>query len=265
MFTANGIDVSHHQGDIDFAKVKAAGVQFVMIRAGYGWENQSEQTDRKFYQNYKDATKVGLPCGAYHYSYATTVQEAEKEAEFFLNLIKGCRFDYPVAFDMEDKTQTDLSRGKLTDITIAFCDKVEKAGYYVCMYSNLDWIRNRLDMERLKRFDLWFARYNDKPGYEGMGMWQYSSTGKVNGIASNVDLDIAYRDYPAIMRARGLNGFAKPAPAPKPVRKTYTVKPGDNMSVIAARHGVTLKALIAANPQVKNPNLIWPGDVLLIP
>ncbi|NLJ31477.1 MAG: LysM peptidoglycan-binding domain-containing protein [Clostridiales bacterium] len=261
MFAVNGIDVSHHQGDIDFARVKAAGVKFAMIRAGYGWENQSEQTDRKFYRNYKMATDVGLPCGSYHYSYATTPQEAEKEADFFLNIVKGCKFGYPVAFDMEDKTQANLGRSRLSDIAVAFCDKVEKAGYYVCVYSNLDWIRNRLDMQRLKRFDLWFARYNDKPGYEGMGMWQYSSSGKVDGIAANVDMDVAYKDYPSIMKAHGLNGYPKAAPA----KKRYTVKPGDNMSKIALKHGVTLKALIAANPQIKNPNLIWAGTVLLIP
>lgn len=261
MFAVRGIDVSHHQGDIDFSKVKASGTGFAMIRAGYGWENQSEQTDRKFSQNYKMATGVGLPCGSYHYSYATTPQEAEQEADFFLKIVKGCKFAYPVAFDLEDKSQANLGRDRLTDIAIAFCDRVEKAGYYVCVYSNLDWIRNRLDMERLKRFDLWFARYNEKPGYEGMGMWQYSSTGKVDGISTNVDMNIAYKDYPAIMKAKGLNGYAKAAPA----QKRYTVKAGDTMSAIAVRHGVALKALVQANPQIKNPNRIWAGNVLLIP
>ena len=207
MSEVKGIDISHHQGDIDFAKVKAAGIGFAMIRAGYGWENQSEQTDQKFYQNYRKAVSAGLPCGSYHYSYATNPKEAELEADFFLKIIKGCRFGYPVAFDMEDKTQANLGRKALTDIAIAFCDKVEKAGYYTCIYSNLDWIRNRLDMDRLKRFDLWFARYNDEPGYEGMGMWQYTSSGKVNGISTNVDLNIAYKDYPSIMKAKGLNGY----------------------------------------------------------
>jgi Lyzozyme M1 (1,4-beta-N-acetylmuramidase) len=204
-----GIDVSHHQGDVDFTKVKAAGIGFVMLRAGYGWENPGVQTDRKFYRNYQNAQKSGIPCGAYHYSYAKNAAQARLEADFFLKIIRGCRFAYPVAFDLEDRSQANLSRETLTDIVIAFCEKVEKAGYYVCLYSNPDWLKNRLDMERLGRFDLWLAHYAEKPGRDGLGIWQYSSGGKVNGISGNVDLDIAYRDYPKIMRQSGRNGFSK--------------------------------------------------------
>jgi GH25 family lysozyme M1 (1,4-beta-N-acetylmuramidase) len=209
MYCVKGIDVSHHQGDVDFGKVKAAGIGFAMLRAGYGWESPSVQTDRKFYQNYRNAQKAGVPCGAYHYSYAKTPAQARLEADFFLKIIKGGRFAYPVAFDLEDSSQANLSREMLTDIVIAFCDKVEKAGYYVCLYSNPDWVKNRLDMERLKRFDLWLAHYADKPGRDRIGIWQCSNCGKVNGICGNVDLDVAYRDYPKIMRKSGLNGFLK--------------------------------------------------------
>lgn len=207
-----GIDVSHHQGEIDFSKVKAAGVEFVMIRAGYGWEKPELQTDRMFHRNYQNAIKSGLPCGAYHYSYARNTHEAELEADFFLEIIKGCQFAYPVAFDMEDKTQASLSRKTLTDIVIAFCDKLEKAGYYVCFYTNLDWMKNRLDMERLKRFDLWLARYRTDPGCDSMGLWQYSSSGKVDGVKTMTDMDLAYKDYPRIIKKAGLNGFQKEQP-----------------------------------------------------
>jgi GH25 family lysozyme M1 (1,4-beta-N-acetylmuramidase) len=206
MGCVKGIDVSHHQGNVDFAKVKASGIGFIMLRAGYGWENPSVQTDRMFYRNYQNAQKAGLPCGAYHYSYAKNAAQARLEADFFLKIIRGCRLEYPVAFDLEDPSQANLSRETLTDIVIAFCDKVEKAGYYVCLYTNPDWMKNRLDMRRLKRFDLWLANYGDRPGCEGIGMWQCSSCGRVNGICGNVDLDVAYRDYPAIIRKSGLNG-----------------------------------------------------------
>jgi lysozyme len=209
MDCVKGIDVSHHQGDVDFAKVKASGIGFAMLRTGYGWENPSVQTDQKFCQNYLNAKKAGLPCGAYHYSYAKNAAQAKLEADFFLKIIKGCQFGYPVAFDLEDSSQANLSREALTDIVTSFCSRVEQAGYYVCLYSNPDWIQNRLDMERLKRFDLWLAHYSDTPGRDGIGMWQYSSSGKVNGIGSAVDLDIAYRDYPKIMKQSGLNGYKK--------------------------------------------------------
>ena len=209
MYCVKGIDVSHHQGNVDFAKVKASGIHFAMLRAGYGKENPAVQTDRKFHQNYSNALKAGLPCGAYHYSYARSAAEAKQEADFFLSIIKGCQFGYPVAFDLEDSSQANLSRETLTNIAIAFCERVEKAGYYVCLYTNPDWIKNRLDMERLKQFDLWLARYSDTPGRDGIGMWQYSSSGKVNGINTAVDLDVAYRDYPSIMKKSGLNGYKK--------------------------------------------------------
>lgn len=260
MDVKKGMDVSRYQGDIDFGKVKAAGIEFVMLRAGYGWENPERQTDSKFRQNYSGAVQAGLPCGAYHYSYAKTPREAELEADFFLRIIAGCRFGYPVAFDLEDKSQLNLSRETLTAIAEAFCGRVEKAGYYVCLYTNPDWIKNRLDLERLKRYDLWLAHYADRPGVNGVGMWQYSDTGRVDGISGNVDLNIAYRDYPAVMQANGLNGYGKQA-----VRTRYTVKPGDTMSKIAAVNGMSLKALLICNPQIADPSRIYPGDVLTIP
>ncbi len=212
MNCVKGIDVSHHQGEIDFSKVKASGIGFVMLRAGYGWEKPEVQTDRMFYRNYENAVKAGLSCGAYHYSYARSAKEAELEADFFLKIIKGCKLGYPVAFDMEDKSQANLSRKTLTDIVIAFCNKLEKAGYYACLYTNPDWMKNRLDMKRLKRFDLWLARYSTEAGQDGMGMWQYCSTGKVDGIKTSVDLDVAYKNYPDIIKKAGLNGFGKKQP-----------------------------------------------------
>lgn len=258
MMQRKGIDVSSHQGDIDFRKVKDAGIEFVMLRAGYGWENPQEQTDSRFLSYYRLAVQAGLPCGAYHYSYARSAREADQEAEFFLKITAGLRFEYPVAYDVEDKTQMDLGREAVTEIAAAFCGSLEKAGYYPCLYTNPDWIRNRLDLEKLKGRDIWLAHYAPKPGYGDIGMWQYTGSGSVDGISTSVDLDIAYRDYPTLIRARGLNGFGGPA------AKSFTVKPGDTMSAIARRAGVTLAALIRANPHIKNPNRIYPGDKLIL-
>ena len=209
MYRVKGIDVSHHQGKIDFRKVKNSGIGFAMLRAGYGWENPSVQTDRMFKNNYESAKAAGLPCGAYHYSYARNPREAQLEASFFLNIVKGCKFEYPVAFDLEDKSQAGLSRKMLTYTVVAFCDKLEKAGYYVCLYTNPNWIKNHLDICRIKRFDIWLARYNISPGYKNIGMWQYSNCGKINGINTRVDLDFAYKNYPYIIKENGLNGFKR--------------------------------------------------------
>lgn len=216
MFQANGIDVSYAQGTVDWHAVKAAGVEFAMLRASFGWEEKEKQTDAQFFANYKGARAEGIPIGCYHYSYATTVEEAKKEAAFFLDIIKGCVFEYPVVFDIEDKCQRNLSKQLLTDIVFTFCSAVEKAGYYTSFYTNLDWIRNRLDMPRLARFDLWYAQYYDKPTYTGsFGIWQCANDGKVDGISGNVDKDISYKNYPAIMKAASLNGYKKATPVNK--------------------------------------------------
>lgn len=266
-----GIDVSTWQGDINWKQVADGETEFAMLRASFG----SEGVDRKFQQNITNAPKAGINCGAYHYCYATSVQEAEKEADHFLQVIKPYQFPYPVALDLEDPAQVPLGKKMLTDIAQAFLERVRKAGYYVCLYSNLDWMVNYLDMSRLSGFDIWLAQWNDKPTYQGeFGMWQYSSEGEISGIPARVDLNISYQDYPAIIRAAGQNGYESdggeqpepdPKPEPDPSVVTYTVQSGDSMSGIAKKVGVSLDELVKANPQISNPNIIYAGQVLVIP
>ena len=206
-----GIDVSKWQGSIDWAKVRAAGIGFAMIRAGFG----SNGVDERFAENMQGARAVGIPCGAYHYSYATSADGAKAEAAHFLDLIKGHDFDYPVALDIEDPSQKALGKQTLTEIVPAFCSTVEAAGYYVCVYSNLYWIMNRLDMAALKRFDIWLAQWSAAPALSDIGIWQYSDCGSVDGITGKVDMNTAYKDYAAIIKSAGLNN-AKAAPQPVP-------------------------------------------------
>ena len=201
-----GIDVSTFQGDIDWNKVKKGGTEFALIRGGYG----RYEVDEKFELNYKNAKKADMPVGVYHYSYANTVEKAKQEAAFCLSYLKGKKLEYPVAFDIEDKSIYSLSRELLTDIAYAFCNEIEKNGYYVCIYSYKAFLQNKLDMKKLSRFDVWVAQWNDECTYNGKyGMWQYSDKGKVSGISGRVDLDKAYKDYPKIMKEYGLNGFKK--------------------------------------------------------
>lgn len=198
-----GIDVSKHNGTIDWAKVKAAGVQFAMLRAGYG--RYDNQKDERFEANYKGATAAGIPVGAYHYSYATTAEQAKQEAEVFLGWIKGKNLTYPVAFDIEDKKQSGLGESLISDIIRAFCETVEAAGYYVVVYANKDWLTNRIDADCKSRYDIWLAQWTSQPTYTGSyGMWQYTSDGAVDGIAGRVDMNIAYKDYPSIIA--GMDG-----------------------------------------------------------
>ena len=225
-----GIDVSKWQGNIDWTKVKSAGIEFAMLRGGFG--KTASQIDSKFEQNYRNAKAVGMPVGVYHYSYAKTVEDAKREAQFCLSYLKGKSFEYPIAFDIEDNSQANLGKSTLTAIAKAFCEEVEKAGYYVCIYANLDWLKNRLDMVALSNYDVWVAQWASKCTYGGVyGMWQYSDKGSVNGISGNVDMDEAYKNYPNIMKTNGLNGFFKvniPQETPKPTQpaNTTTYKKG---------------------------------------
>lgn len=204
----NGIDVSKYQGKVDWQKVKNAGVQFAMLRAGFG--RFPSQKDECFEENYKNATAAGVPVGAYHYSYAKSAADAKEEARVFLSWIEGKQFSYPVAYDIEEKAQADLGKAAVSDIIRAFCEAVEAAGCYVCIYANKFFLDNYVDEDCKKRYDVWVAQWAAKNTYDGnYGMWQYSSSGTVDGIDGRVDLDYAYKDYPAIMKANGLNGVKK--------------------------------------------------------
>ncbi len=228
-----GIDVSKHNGTIDWAKVKAAGVQFAMLRAGYG--RYDNQKDERFESNYKGATAAGIPVGAYHYSYATTAEQAKQEAEVFLGWIKGKNLTYPVAFDIENKKQANLGVSLISDIIRAFCETVEAAGYYVVVYANKDWLTNRIDADCKSRYDIWLAQWTSQPTYTGSyGMWQYTSDGAVDGIAGMVDMNIAYKDYPSIIA--GMDGSSDTtASAPTDTVKKTNAELADE--VIAGKWG----------------------------
>ncbi len=208
-----GIDLSHHQkaGKVDFNKLKAAGYEFVMLRAGYG--KYESQKDKAFESHYKAAKAAGLKVGAYHYSYALTVEDAINEADCFLSWIKDKKLDYPVAFDIEDASQKKLSTKLRTEIALAFMQRVEDAGYYTMLYSSANWLNKYLDMPALKHFDVWLACYTSKERrdklYSGnFGMWQCRSSLKLQGVYSGrLDENIAYKDYGRIIKHAKLNNL----------------------------------------------------------
>ena len=286
----NGIDVSKYQGNIDFKKVKSDGNDFVILRVGTGY-GQEFYLDSKFETNYKNAKAAKLNVGAYFYSYARNEAEAEQEAKWVLNAIKGKQFEYPIWFDMEEKSVAKLGKTVCSNIADTFCSLVEKSGYYVGIYASKSWLTSYFNDDIFKKYDIWVAQWSSKCTFrKNYGLWQYSSEGKVNGISGNVDLDKSYTDYPSIIKKANLNGFkaaadtqnenkapAKPVTSTKPAatntskptsNKTttviYEVKRYDTLTKIANKYGTTYKALAAHN-KLKNPNLLFVGQKIAIP
>ena len=196
-----GIDVSTHQGIIDWRQVKESGIQFAIIRTGYGDVlSNPNQVDKQFHANMKQAIVNGISVGVYHFSYAGTEAAARREAEGVLSLIKDYSLTYPVYFDYEydsDRLAGKLGKTQLTNVAIAFMDRIREAGYQTGVYTNLDFVRNRYDMPKLEKYELWLAHYGtDTPGVP-CGLHQTSESGSVPGIKGKVDLDIDRKGYAA--------------------------------------------------------------------
>lgn len=203
-----GIDLSHHNTVTNWESVKRAGIEFAIIRTSYGWSDWDKQTDKRLKENINGAKAAGIPIGAYHYSYATTIQEAEKEADFFIEKLKGTAWEYPVFMDFEDKCQAQLSKSQKTDVMLAFLQKVQNAGYYTGYYTFLNLQKDKIDNSRLGAHELWIAHWSDNCRCESpYGIWQYTSDGSVPGIEGRVDMNRCYVDYPSIIKGMHLNGF----------------------------------------------------------
>ena len=194
--TLKGIDVSEHQGVIDWAKVAKDGVQFAVIRAGYGRE--LSQKDKQFERNYAGAKAVGIQVGAYWYSYANSVERGEQEARTCLKVLEGKRFELPIFFDQEyEKSILALSNKTRTDIVLKFLETVKGAGRKVGLYSSTNFITANLQANRLTEYPLWIAEYGSKLHYTGkVWAWQYTSKGRVAGIRGNVDCNHGYFAQP---------------------------------------------------------------------
>jgi len=190
----SGIDVSQYQGSIDWTKVVNDGIEFAIIRAGYG--RLVSQEDKYFTTNYSGATAALLPIGAYWFSYALTVAEAEAEAAACLQVISGKNFVYPVFIDIEEISGSELVKEHYTNIAIAFCKKIAAAGYKAGVYANKYTLTNYIDTDQLSSYYIWLANYINVTNYTGRyDIHQYSNTGSVAGISGNVDLNRCYTDF----------------------------------------------------------------------
>ncbi len=195
-----GIDVSKWNKEIDWEKVKEAGVDFVIIRCGYrGYTTGSLVIDPYFEQNIKGAQAAGLNVGVYFFTQAVTDVEAVEEASMVLSLIRNYHITYPVFIDTEgaggNGRADNLNVDKRTLVCKAFCDTIESGGYNAGVYASKNWYNNRLNVEELEDYYIWLAEYREAPTYEGYyDMWQYTSKGQIDGIEGNVDLNVSYLD-----------------------------------------------------------------------
>lgn len=193
-----GVDVSSHQQEIDWELVAANGVEFAMIRVGYrGYTEGEIQPDDYFVQNIEGARAAGLDVGVYFFSQALDEQEAIDEANYVLEQIKDYPLSYPVIFDWEDieaDARTDgMDSVQLTKNAIAFCDTIKQAGYRAGVYFNQRFGYEEFDLESLQDYVFWLAEYNDTPSFSfHFQIWQYCNDGRVDGIKTDVDLNLAF-------------------------------------------------------------------------
>lgn len=208
-----GIDVSHYQGNIDWNKVKAAGVDFVIIQAGYEYTK-----NQRFEEYYAGAKAAGIPVGAYLYTYADNVTEATKEANTLVNNLKGKTFEWPIYIDVEESSKySQYTKDYVADLVLTELQILEEAGYFCGVYTYTNFANNYINMSKLSAYTTWIAEYNSKCNYKGAyDIWQYSSSLSVNGVSSaRCDTNYAYVDFEPIIKAGGYNGFEAEDDTPK--------------------------------------------------
>ena len=209
-FSMKGIDVSVHNGTIDWQRVKSSGIQFAILRAGYG--KAASQKDRQFETNYTNAKAAGIPIGAYWYSYATTVDEARQEAEVCVSILGNKQFEFPIYFDQEEKKTLDTGKANCSAMIRAFCEVLENEGYWVGLYTSRSVLSTHIEDDIKTRYAMWVAECGSKLNYSGaVSIWQYSDKGRVDGISGDVDLDEAYVNYTSKVKNAGKNGFSAAA------------------------------------------------------
>lgn len=257
---SKGIDISRHNGIVNFEKLKAQGLQFAIMRCGYGSDLPS-QDDEQYSHNVAECERLGIPYAVYLYSYALTKEDAASEARHALRLLMG-KHPFAVFYDMEDADHYKLNHGGYadrqvyTDFIKGFCNVIQAAGYKAGYYVNKDWHNNHVIPEQLKDFLFWYARPGvEKPDYP-CDIWQ----NQAGSTGSPIDTDIAYMEITQPVQPQ-------PVPQPKPqsiqVPDYYIVQSGDTLSGIAERFHTTVANLAAIN-HIANPNLIRTGQKLVL-
>lgn len=243
-----GIDISSGSGNVDFKALRAAGYEFVIPRAGYG--SDVSQVDKRFHEYVDGALSAGLHVGAYWFIYARTLDEAETNGAVFVEAVKRWRgrLDMPLYIDYEydstryyeQETGIKETRDTATEYIRRAADVVERAGYYTGVYLNPDYMKNHVDMNRLRQYTLWLAQWQvAEPSYQ-CGIWQSAGDTKIPQATGGVDLNECYMYYPTVIRRVGLNGF-KPEPAPQATGLTEETKRGDRWELVTTSDNIVIK------------------------
>lgn len=296
-----GIDVSSHQGVIDWSKVKSQ-VDFAIIRLGYG-DNVTSQDDRCFSRNVKGCIDNNIPFGVYIYSYATNLggnASIQSEIDHTKRVLsKISKKPFCVYIDMEDNSTIKLGKMMLTNFAIEFCKQITKEGYKAGVYANENWFKNYLQVSTIASYgySIWCAKYSsNKPNItSNYDIWQYSDRGSVSGITGNVDMNTMLNNIIGQATKKSIDELAKEVingkwgngedrkkrltnagynyqevqnkvnqlVGSKPKAEYYTVKSGDNLTKIAKKYGTTVSQLVKWN-NIKNANLIYAGQKLRV-
>lgn len=263
-----GIDVSEFQNSINWKAVKESGVEFAIIRAGFG--QSKAQKDKMFESHINGALAQGIKVGAYWFGYAYTVDGAKREAEVCAEVLKPWKekLSLPVFYDWEyDSVRYAKQHGVnpsaklVTDMTLAFMGRLKELGFDAGYYTNSDFFSRLYDYNRLKSYPLWYAYYANREPDKPCVVQQYTSEARVPGIPGNVDGNWLRAN---ISKEPAKEPEKVPEKKPSKAEKTYTVKAGDTLSGIAKKYGTTYQALTAYNG-IANPNLIYTGQKIKIP
>lgn len=293
-----GIDVSEFQGNIDWDKVKNDGVKFAILRVGFGSDSES-QDDKYIERNIKECERLNIPFGVYLFSYADSLTKASSEAEHTLRIVAGHKLPLGVWYDIEDNdTSGSVEKSYLTQIIEKYCSIIKEAGYEVGIYTNLNWFNNKIEKSVQEKYLIWVAQYYKECQYEGDYLiWQYSSSGEVDGIIGNVDMNYYYGDLEENTNKKSIDELAQEVMDGKwgngeerkekleqagydydtiqnrvnelyelyegNISQIYTVKNGDTLSEIASKYNTTVNKLVKDN-NIDNANLIYKGQKIVI-
>lgn len=250
-----GIDVSEHQGEIDWDKVKNQ-IDFAILRLGWIGNKKNHTKDVEFKRNYKECKRLGIPVGVYVYNYCNKIETVKDGARWVINQLEGKELELPIYFDIEDSSIVSLGKEMLTNLCIEHNNIIESAGLWAGVYANKNWYENYLHKEEIKkRYTTWIATYRDGIDlYKGeYDIWQNSSSGRIDGISGKVDTNYMYRNL--------INDISKSKN--KKEKIIHIVKKGDTLCKIAKKYNTTV-GKIAEKNGITNIDLIYIGQRLEI-